>query len=190
MNQSQRVQERLLKKKECHGGTKIIVKLLKKETEHLKGKETPHDGNINPVKKIQAVVWKLIKTAKQACWRQYCNSIGRETLLSDIWGMVRKMSRIRRRNYTVPVLISNTKTAVNNIEKAVLLAETLVKTYSSENLSDLAKQARDNMLALNPGISIRKAAMNESLDVPFSLFELKRATQNVKQSSPGNDEIC
>lgn len=47
--------------------------------------------------------------------------------MSDIWGMIRKMSG-NRRNYTILVL-SIKKTAVNDIEKAVLLVETLVNVY-------------------------------------------------------------
>lgn len=53
--------------------------------------------------------------------------------------MIRKMSGIRK-NYTIPVLISYNKTAINNIEKAEHLAE--MKTYSSENLSDVTKQGQ------------------------------------------------
>lgn len=72
--------------------------------------------------------------------------------------MIRKMSGIRK-NYTIPVLISYNKTAINNIEKAEHLAE--MKTCSSENLSDVTKQSRDNTLAQN---NVRKATTSESLD--------------------------
>lgn len=55
-------------------------------------------------KKSQAVVRKTIKMAKRNCWRQCCNTIGGETLLSDIWGVIRQMSVIRKSNI-IPVLI-------------------------------------------------------------------------------------
>ena len=60
--------------------------------------------------------------------------------------MIRKMSGIRRNNI-IPVFISHGKTAVNNTEKAELLADTRVNVHSSDNLSMTAKQCRANMLA-------------------------------------------
>lgn len=43
---------------------------------------------------------------------------------------------------------------------------------------------------MNPGVNHRKKVTNMSLEIPFSLFELKRAILNVKQSAPGNDDVC
>lgn len=84
--------------------------------------------------------------------------------------MIRKMSGIRR-NYIMPVLISGNKTAVSNVDKVEMLAETLIKVHSSDNLSIRARQCRSNTLALNPGINIRKSTITDDLDAPFSLFE-------------------
>lgn len=140
-------------------------------------------------KKSQAVVRKIIRTTKRAYWRLYCNRIGRETQLSDIWGMIRRMSGIKR-NIVIPVLTSGNRSAVSNKEKAELLAETLVKVHSSENLSVSARKYRSNILAQNTGVNTRKSSTKEGLDVPFSLFELKRAISNSRQSSPGKDGIC
>lgn len=70
------------------------------------------------------MVRRVIRAAKRACWRQYCNRVGQETQLSDVWGIVRKMSGIRR-SITIPILISNNRTGVSCLEKATLLAETL-----------------------------------------------------------------
>lgn len=72
-------------------------------------------------------------------WRQYCNTIGREIQLSEIWGMVRKMSGIRGKT-EMPVLTGSDKTAVTNTEKAELLAETLVKVHSSGRLNSVKKK--------------------------------------------------
>lgn len=98
--------------------------------------------------------------------------------MSDIWGMIRRMNGVKR-NTSIPVLISDNKTAVSNIEKAELLAETLVKIHSSENFSARVRQCRDNTLAQNPDVNVKKATSRESLDLPFNLFELKRALLNV-----------
>lgn len=66
--------------------------------------------------------------------------MGRETQLSDIWGMIGKMAGIIR-NTVLPVFLNNNKTAIGSMEKAELLAETLVK--NSQNLSARAKLCRD-----------------------------------------------
>ena len=139
--------------------------------------------------KLQAVVRGTIRTAKRDYWRQYCNKIVRETQVSEIWGMIRKMSGIRRNNI-IPVLISNGKTAVNNTEKAELLAETQVKVHSLENISMTAKQFRANTLAQNKGMHMKKSITNDSLDLPFTLFELRRASLHSRQSAPGKEGIC
>lgn len=106
-------------------------------------------------KRSQAVVRRTVRAAKRACWRQYCNEIGREVRLSDIWGMIRKMSGIRR-STTIPILTSNCKTAVSGSEKAVLLAETLTRVHSSENLSAKAKQQRSTILTQNTWVNKKK----------------------------------
>ena len=62
-------------------------------------------------KRSQAVVRRTVRAAKCACLRQYCSEIGREVQLSDVWGMIRKMSGIRR-NTTIPILTSNSRTAI------------------------------------------------------------------------------
>ena len=95
--------------------------------------------SLGQYKRSQAVVRRTVRAAKRACWRQYCSEVGREVQLSDVWGMMRKMSGIKR-NTTILILMSNSRTAFSGIEKAMLLAETLIKVHSSGNLSAEAKQ--------------------------------------------------
>ncbi len=57
-------------------------------------------------KRAQAVVRKNIRTAKRVYWKNYCNTIGRETQLSDIWGMIKRMTGIKRK-YEIPILNQN-----------------------------------------------------------------------------------
>lgn len=144
---------------------------------------------LNQYKRLQAVVRKTIRPTKRAYWRKYCNTIGRETQLSEMWAMVRKMGGVRGQT-EMPVLTGSDKTAVTNSEKAELLAETLIKVHSSENLSVEGKQCREKIIANNREISIRKMATGDNLDLPINLFELKRAISNTKQSSPGKGGVC
>lgn len=97
-------------------------------------------------KRAQAVVRKTIRSAKHIYLRQFCNTIGRETQLSDIWRTIRKMSVIRK-NVEIPVLCSNNKNAISNAGEKKLFGKSIVKIHSSGNLSSTAKQYRDQTLA-------------------------------------------
>ena len=142
-------------------------------------------------KRALAVVRKTIRLAKRTYWRQYCNKIGRETQLAEeVWGMIRKMNGIKS-NFEIPVMHSNNITAVSTVEKAELLAKTFVQVHSSGNLSVKAKHCRDNTLAQQIGGTVRKSTLSGGdLDLPFTLFELRRALLNVRQTSPGKDGVC
>lgn len=127
--------------------------------------------------RAQVVVRRTIRSAKWTYWRQYRSTIGRETQLAEVWGMVRKINGLKS-NFEIPVTHSNNMTAINIIEKAELLAKTFVKIHSSENLSEKAKLCRDKTLAQNTGITERRASSGEDLDLSFTLFELRRAILN------------
>ncbi|CAJ1057684.1 RNA-directed DNA polymerase from mobile element jockey [Xyrichtys novacula] len=140
-------------------------------------------------RRSQAVVKRTIRAAKRVCWRKYCSEIGQEVQLSEVWGMIRKMSGIKR-NITIPILKKDDRTAVSNLEKATLLAETLIQVHSSENISTEAKQHRQNVLTQNTWIREKKQARGDDLDLPFNLYELRRAVAKTRQSSPGKDDVC
>ncbi len=140
-------------------------------------------------KRKQAVVRKTIKTQKRNFWRNFCNSIGRDVKLSDIWGMIRRMGGVRR-NYELPVLKSGDKVAVNNLEKAEVLAQTFRKVHSSENLTKEAEVNRRKMLESFPDVLEKKGHSGNPLDVPLKMFELKKAVLNAKQTTPGKDMVC
>lgn len=73
--------------------------------------------SLNKYKKSQAIFRRTIREAKKTCWRQYCNTIGRETKLSEIWGVIRKMNGIKISNM-ISVLRSDGITVVRNEEKS------------------------------------------------------------------------
>lgn len=135
-------------------------------------------------KKAQAVIRKTVKTAKRVYWRKYCSSIGRETALAGVWGMIRKMNG-NKSKYEIPVLYSSNRKAISNMEKAELLANTFLKVHASDNLLAEARQSRNNTLMKHPGVTKRKASTGRDLDLPFTILELKRAKANARQTSPG-----
>jgi len=72
-------------------------------------------------KKTQAEVRRTIRAARKKYWRDWCNSIGEDIDISEVWGSIRKMGGIRR-NQTLPVLKNEVgKMAVVDKEKAEML---------------------------------------------------------------------
>lgn len=140
-------------------------------------------------RKAQAIVRKTVKTAKRMFWWKYCSSIGRETALARVWGMIRKMNG-NKSKYEIPVLYSNNSKAISNMEKAELFANTFLKVHASDNLSAEARQSRNDTLMQHPGVTKRQASTGRDLDLPFTVLELKRAIANARQTSPGKDDIC
>ncbi len=94
----------------------VVIKKRNKMFKQLKAHHTL-ETLIN-YKRAQAVVRKTTRSAKRLYWRQFCNTIGRETQLSDIWRTIKKMSGIKK---NLEMLCSNNKDAVSNAEKAELL---------------------------------------------------------------------
>uniref|UniRef100_A0A3B5R9A6 Reverse transcriptase domain-containing protein n=1 Tax=Xiphophorus maculatus TaxID=8083 RepID=A0A3B5R9A6_XIPMA len=95
-----------------------------------------------------------------------------------------------KKSFSVPVLELNGKIAVSNKEKAELLAVTLIKVNSSENLSEEMKSNKLDLLDGNPEVTTRREVSNQDLDMPFSMYELEKAINNAKQSTPGKDGVC
>lgn len=88
--------------------------------------------NLISYKKAAALVKRTVREAKRRYWREFCSTIGAETQVSDVWGMIRKMGGVRR-DFSLPVLKDETGEAVSNKEKAEMLARAFVKVHSSQN---------------------------------------------------------
>jgi hypothetical protein len=91
--------------------------------------------NLIEYKKMQAIVKRVIRNTKREYWRNYCNSLGRETDIGKVWKMIKRMNGIKR-DYSYPVLVSDRTTAVINEEKATMLSQTFVQIHSSNNISE------------------------------------------------------
>lgn len=55
-------------------------------------------------------------------WGTFCNSVGRETKVGQVWGMIRRMKGIKR-EYKYPIITDGEITAVKDEEKAEMLAK-------------------------------------------------------------------
>lgn len=132
---------------------------------------------------------KTIKNAKKEYWRKFCNSIGRETKIGKIWGMIKRMNGINR-EYGYPVLTENESVAVTDGEKAEMLVQSFTKVHSSSNISEEGRRGREATLNENEEFLLQEEDADDLINVSFTKAEPNRALKKTKMSSPGKDQIC
>lgn len=62
---------------------------------------------------------KVIRKVKKDYWIKYCNTIGRQTSVNDVWRVVKKMSGVWQ-SWSYPVLKNGETVAVKDEDKAAL----------------------------------------------------------------------
>ncbi|XDV45291.1 hypothetical protein PO909_013411, partial [Leuciscus waleckii] len=141
-------------------------------------------------KRALAEVRRIVRTAKKKYWRDWCNSIGGDVDISEMWGSIRKMGGIYR-NHVIPVLKNDVgKMAAADKEKAEMLAKVFVKVHSDDNVTDDIKKNRNKNKSQHPDVLMKRNPTGDTLDADFSIYELKMALGRVKHTSPGRDDIC
>lgn len=126
--------------------------------------------------------------AKRKYWRGFCSSIGRTTPVGEVWGMIKKMSGIRR-EWDYPVLVSGGEKAVTDKEKAEMMAKTFVAIHSSDKLEGEWKKGREMTLKAYPGVLEKREEVGDALSAPMSNAEMERAIARPGLTSPGEDEM-
>ncbi|KAK6328902.1 hypothetical protein J4Q44_G00008800 [Coregonus suidteri] len=119
---------------------------------------------------------------------RFCDTIGRETPVGEVWGVIKRMSGVRR-EWDYPVLTSGEDVAVTDEEKAEMMAKAFVQVHSSANLSE-GQRGRENTREEHPGVLDRREDVNDALNAPFTRAEVKRAIGKAGLTSPGKDEVC
>ncbi|MGL4867480.1 MAG: hypothetical protein ACRC4S_02310, partial [Cetobacterium sp.] len=66
-------------------------------------KRTHNWKNMIMYKKTQAESRKIIREVKKEYWRMFCDEIGKNTPVEEVWNMIKNMSGVRR-EYDYPVL--------------------------------------------------------------------------------------
>lgn len=95
-----------------------------------------------------------------------------------------------QRDHNIPVLIHNNRQILTESGKAEVFAEIFVKIHSDSNLSEDLRKNRDQILSKYPHLLKDKGPSGCTLDSEFTLHELKKALEGVKQTSPGRHDIC
>ena len=140
-------------------------------------------------KKAQAVVRRMVRQAKRASWRNFCNKIRRPTPVGEVWGLIKKMGGDRR-EWEYPVMTSEEVTAVSNRDKAEIMAKSFTKIHSSENVSEDGRRRRETTMNQHPGVLDRREEIGDITDKVFTLAEMVRAINRSRPTSPGKDQVC
>lgn len=108
-------------------------------------------------KKAQAEVRRIVRAAKKKYWRDWCNTIGEDIDISEVWGSIRKMGGIYR-NQSLPVLKNDEgRIAVTDNEKAEMLAKVFVKVHSDDNVSEDIKKCRIQNKKQHPDVMMKRS---------------------------------
>lgn len=118
-------------------------------------------------KKAQAFVRRVIRTAKRNYWREYCNNIGGNIEINEVWNMIRTMGG-KQRNNSIPTIIHNEEVVVSDSRKAEILAQTFVKVHSNENISNDMMKIREQSVRKNPHILEVKESTGDTLVYEFT----------------------
>ena len=144
--------------------------------------------NIVEYKRLRAVARKVIKEEKRNSWRAFCEQIGPETPLGQLWSAVHKMSGVYKKR-SMPVLQKGEVEAVSNKEKADMLVESFQEVHRSECVGEERSRRRAETLAAN-NWKLGKNTENDSpVNVQFSRKELREAILSGGNTSPGRDRL-
>ena len=156
-------------------------------------KRTLNFQNLIEYKRCQAIVRKVVKKSKKDYWQTFCNTIGRTTPIQQVWGMIRRMRGLGR-EYGYPGMVDGGRVVTDSRGKPELIAKTLVKVHSSDNLSSEEREGRARTIT-RCGDILQDNGENSNeeehaLDQVFSITELNNALRKLGKSTPGRDDIC
>lgn len=121
--------------------------------------------NYLTAKNAQAVAKRMFRFKKKNSWRNFCTNISPATPAGEVWSMIRRF----RSSFSLPKSYDNSA------------------IWISDFINKIAPPYVPNL----DEVPVSAFSPNSSswLDAPFSINELKRATENLKDSAPGKDEI-
>lgn len=156
-------------------------------------KRTHSFQNLVLFKKAQATVRRTVKQAKKDCWKRFCDSVGRDTPVGKVWGMIKKMKG-NGKQYGYPGLLDGDTMITSNIGKAEIIAKTLSKVHSTDNLSQKERAARAETVWEYQqdcvGVDDDTGVTGGEMNTLFTIAELDNALRKLGKSSPGGDGIC
>lgn len=85
----------------------------------------------------------------------YCDEIGKNTPVEEVWGMIKKMKGIQKSN-GCPVLSMEGEIAVEDGDKVEMFLKAFIIVNSSENLTEQSKEMREGVMKEYPDIKKKK----------------------------------
>jgi hypothetical protein len=139
-------------------------------------------------KQKKAMAQKVTRTAKKTWWHDYCTKLNRQSNLSKVWKIVKRMSN----NFigsAIPTLKKDNISYITNKDKANIFGKHFAqvssdKNYSKDFLKHKNKFEKDNKDKIKYKNN-SESAFNED----FSLPELRQALKKCKNTSPGQDDV-
>lgn len=136
-------------------------------------------------KRKKAVARRVILKAKRDDWERFCDSINSQTDTSKVWRKIRNINKVSS-NKSMPILEQHGCTAVTDIEKCNIMADSFAAISSNVNYDEefvkIKKEAEDKFqFAENDSSSM--------LNEPFGMAELDNAISLAKCTTPGGDGI-
>lgn len=151
-------------------------------------KKYPTDSHVIEYKRRRAEARRVIKQAKKESWQKYCGTLGAQTPVGKMWGMIRRMAGINR-GLSMPVLTEGDTEAISNGEKAELLGKTFQQVHSKNNISREGL-ARRNATLGKEGHKLKHNNDNiDPINLFFSMKELKSAIRRGRHTAPGRDGL-
>jgi hypothetical protein len=146
-----------------------------------KARFTKDIGDANNFRKLRGIAQRVIKTSSKTYWENYCTTLNKDTKLSGVWRMTKKMTG-NKSQFTIPTLIKDGKAHTSNLDKSNLLGSYLAEASSNKNYSQaftIHKQTIENEYKSRHPITNNDDSINES----FSLDELVSAIKQSKNQS-------
>ena len=139
----------------------------------------------------KAIAQRTLRVEQQKYWTDYCNSLNNNTNLTSVWRMAKKMTGVNS-NTNIPTLLKNNIQHDTDLDKANLIANTIVSNSSNANYSTAFQQHKTEMetkwkTEINSPTGLKDI---DAVNGKFQIYELTAAIRQCnRNSAPGNDDI-
>ncbi|XP_072394956.1 uncharacterized protein [Diabrotica undecimpunctata] len=127
----------------------------------------------------------IIKQAKKASWSKYVSEINTSTPVSEVWKKIRKISGLKYTPMISKLKVDN-RISTSPQEIANTLAESFMEMSLNSNYNDTFLERK--IIIENTDL-FANDNLNDPLDLPFTFEELENALSELKNTSPGPDDI-
>ena len=139
-------------------------------------------------KRLRAVARRIIKDAKRNSWRKFCGTLGPETPVGHLWSAMHRMSGVYKRR-SIQVLQKGERVAVSNKEKAHMYVDSFQALHNLERMGAERCRKRSELMIVNQWKLGRSLENDNSINLFFTIKELKDAIVSGANTTPGRDRL-